>query len=47
MENQFIELGVSEVIAKSLDEMGFTAPTEVQSKVIPKVLNKEDLIVMS
>jgi len=47
MENSFINLGISEPILKALDDMGFQAPTEVQSRAIPHILNKKDLIVMS
>lgn len=47
MENQFSVLGVSDAIVKSLDSMGFVAPTEVQEKVIPQILNGQDLIVLS
>jgi ATP-dependent RNA helicase DeaD len=47
MENSFNNLGISESIIKAIEEMGFVAPTEVQSKAIPHVLNNEDLIVMS
>lgn len=47
MDKRFNELGISEPILKALEEMGFERPTEVQSKAIPQVLNKQDLIVMS
>jgi len=47
MTNSFSNLGVSNPILKALDEMGFEVPTEVQSKAIPHILNKEDLIVKS
>lgn len=43
----FNELGISEPILKALEEMGFEKPTEVQSRAIPHILNKEDLIVIS
>lgn len=43
----FNELGISEPILKALEEMGFEKPTEVQSRAIPHILKKEDLIVMS
>ncbi|HAN21990.1 MAG: DEAD/DEAH box helicase [Clostridiales bacterium GWF2_36_10] len=45
--SKFEELGVSQPILKALEEMGFETPTEVQSRAIPHILNKEDLIVMS
>ena len=47
MNNSFNELGILPPILKALEEMGFEIPTEVQSKAIPHILNKEDLIVMS
>ena len=47
MKNSFNELGISPPILKALEDMGFEEPTEVQSKAIPHILNKEDLIVMS
>ena len=47
MNNSFIDLGISPPILKALEEMGFEAPTEVQSMAIPHILNQEDLIVMS
>jgi superfamily II DNA/RNA helicase len=43
----FSDLGISPPILKAIEEMGFEVPTEVQSKAIPHILNKEDLIVMS
>jgi len=47
MEKKFSELGVNELIIKSIEEMGFIIPTKVQHDTIPYVLNKKDLIVMS
>ncbi|QNU66011.1 DEAD/DEAH box helicase [Ruminiclostridium herbifermentans] len=47
MNTSFSELGISPPILKALEEMGFEAPTEVQKRAIPHILNKEDLIVMS
>lgn len=47
MSLTFKEFNLSPTIQKSLDEMGYINPTEVQSRVIPKVLAKEDLIVIS
>ena len=47
MNKNFNELGISAPILKAIEEMGFQTPTEVQSKVIPHILNQEDLIVMS
>lgn len=42
-----MDIGVSPEIVKALDDLGFTAPTNVQEKAIPKVLEKKDLIVMA
>lgn len=47
MKKSFNDLGISPPILKALEEMGFEVPTEVQSKAIPHILNREDLIVMS
>ena len=47
MNKSFSELGVSELIIKSIKEMGFEEPTEVQHNSIPYILDKKDLIVMS
>ncbi|MBK7635252.1 MAG: DEAD/DEAH box helicase [Saprospiraceae bacterium] len=41
----FKELGLSDDILKSLEEIGFVTPTEIQSKSIPGLLeNKPDFI---
>lgn len=47
MNSNFTDLGISPPILKALEEMGFEKPTEVQSKAIPHILNREDLIVIS
>ena len=47
MNKNFNDLGIASPILKAIEKMGFEKPTEVQSKVIPHVLNQEDLIVMS
>ncbi|HWQ78875.1 MAG TPA: DEAD/DEAH box helicase [Anaerovoracaceae bacterium] len=47
MEKNFKDLGISPPILKAIEEMGFQTPTEVQSRVIPYILNQEDMIVMS
>lgn len=47
MKSSFNDLGISPPILKAITEMGFEAPTEVQSKAIPHILQQEDLIVMS
>lgn len=43
----FNELGIAPPILKALGDMGFEIPTEVQSKAIPHILDKKDMIVMS
>ncbi|HOJ47710.1 MAG TPA: DEAD/DEAH box helicase [Bacillota bacterium] len=43
----FEELGIIPEILASLKEMGFAQPTEVQSRAIPHVLEKKDMIVQS
>lgn len=47
MLNSFDDLEISPPILKAIKDMGFDTPTEVQSRAIPHVLNKEDLIVRS
>lgn len=43
----FIELELSPTIIQSITEMGFENPTQVQSEVIPLILEENDLIVMA
>lgn len=43
----FDKLGIAPPILKALSEMGFEAPTEVQSRAIPHILDKKDTIVKS
>lgn len=47
MQNSFEDLGIAPPILQALQDMGFEAPTEVQTKAIPPILNGEDLIVMA
>jgi len=47
MNKSFSDLGISPPILKAIEDMGFQTPTEVQSRVIPHILNNEDMIVMS
>lgn len=47
MNNNFKDLGICPPILKAIEEMGYQTPTEVQSRVIPHILNKNDVIVMS
>ncbi|AIQ51974.1 DEAD/DEAH box helicase [Paenibacillus sp. FSL R7-0331] len=46
-ELQFRDYELHEEIIKALDVLGYTNPTEVQSKVIPVALKGQDLIVKS
>lgn len=43
----FVELELSPTIIKSITEMGFENPTQVQSEVIPLIMEENDLIVMA
>ncbi|MGB0776576.1 MAG: DEAD/DEAH box helicase [Flavobacteriaceae bacterium] len=44
----FIELGLSQGVSKSLGEMGVKTPTDVQKEIIPLLLDKEvDLLAMA
>ncbi len=47
MNKSFIELEITPPILQALEEMGFAQPTPVQSKVIPHVMKKIDLIVIA
>lgn len=47
MKSQFKDMELSSEIIRALTEMAFTTPTEVQSRSIPMVLERKDLIVMS
>ena len=40
----FSKLGLAPTIVKALDSSGFNTPTEIQTKVIPLVLNGEDIM---
>ena len=40
----FNELGLSELMLKAVDALGYTAPTPVQAKSIPEVLAGHDLL---
>ena len=44
---QFKDLGISKEIERALEGLGFTSPTEVQTKVIPAALSKRDISVKS
>jgi len=41
---KFSELKIIEPIMKALSEKGYTEPTPIQSKVIPLILNREDVL---
>ncbi|SHJ47500.1 ATP-dependent RNA helicase DbpA [Hathewaya proteolytica DSM 3090] len=45
MNNEFEKLGLKSHLIKSLDEMGYIKPTEIQSKVLPITLKDKDVIV--
>jgi superfamily II DNA/RNA helicase len=47
MNKSFTDLEIAPPILQALEEMGFTKPTPVQSKVIPQVMKKNDLIVIA
>ena len=47
MNQTFSNFGISNEILKSLEELGYNTPTEVQEKSIPRVLEGKDLIVIS
>src|SRR3989344_4351547 len=44
---KFKELGIKEEIALALHEMGITEPTDIQNKVIPKIIAGADVIGIS
>ena len=43
----FQDLGLDPTVLKSLERMGFTAPTPIQAEVIPYILNKQDVIALA
>lgn len=43
----FKELKLDEKILRAIEQLGYTEPTEVQQKVIPVVLEKQDVLVKS
>jgi len=47
MNNEFSELKIGEELLKSIEGLGYTTPTEVQKKVIPEIINNNDVIVKS
>lgn len=46
MEN-FVKLGISEVLSRELKNYNIKEPTKVQEEAIPLILNKEDVLVQS
>ena len=44
MINNFKELGISEELIQALEKQGVKEPTEVQTKTIPSILEKKDVI---
>ena len=44
---KFQDFRLSNEIIRALDGLGYTAPTEVQEKVIPAALDRIDLVVKS
>ena len=44
MKKDFSQLGLSQEVLKSIDKMGFTAPTNIQSDCIPLILKGHDVI---
>ncbi|MGG4167671.1 DEAD/DEAH box helicase [Rossellomorea vietnamensis] len=46
-DKQFMDYPLSEEIVRALSGLGYEAPTEVQSKVLPLALEKKDLVVRS
>jgi len=47
MQDNFKQLGISQEILRAISEMGFLEPTKVQTRAIPIILDKKDVIVMS
>ena len=47
MENNFEKFNLSEDILKSINQLGYTTPSDVQKKVIPEFMNNKDMIVKS
>ncbi len=43
----FTELNLDDTVLKAISKLGFEHPTQVQAKVIPRILDNEDVFVMS
>ncbi len=44
MQNDFKSLGLSSEVLSSIDKLGYKEPSEIQSKIIPLIINGDDLI---
>lgn len=42
--NEFAQLGLSKPVLRAIDELGYSAPTPIQSQVIPIILDASDLM---
>ncbi|MBU1080560.1 MAG: DEAD/DEAH box helicase, partial [Spirochaetes bacterium] len=47
MMREFMDLGLSDAVAKAFASLGFEAPTEIQSLAIPAIIQKRDAYVSS
>ncbi len=48
MINQFQDLGLKDNLIKAVSDLGFTTPTEVQQRIIPKLINETgDLVCLA
>jgi len=48
MTNQFQDLGLKDILIKAVSDLGFTTPTEVQQRIIPKLINETgDLVCLA
>ena len=48
MNQNFLALGLEEVIVQAVDQLGFEKPSPVQKKCIPIVLNEDtDLVALA
>ena len=43
----FQKLGLSDELLKAIDKQGYTTPSSIQAKVIPKVLQRKDILASS
>ena len=44
MENTFKQFGLKSEIEQAVEKLGFKNPTEIQAKVLPEVLNNQNVI---